>query len=107
MYKLAVQKSLHEGRTKLRLAIEELIMSARWTDTNVTALRDSAKRSHRKLFNIVRKYRALLSQQITENPEQVAPTKPFPTIVRLGEVRTLEGSSAVEKAHRESQKKLF
>jgi len=106
-YNLAVQKSLQEGRTKLRLAIEELIMSARWTDTNITALRDSAKRSHRKLFNIVRKYRALLSQQITESPEQVVPTKPSPTILRLGEVRTLEVSSAVKRALQECQKELL
>jgi midasin len=106
-YSSAVKKSLQDGRAKLRLAIEEQIMSARWTDTNVTALRDSAKRSHRKLFNIVRKYRALLSQQITESPEQVTPTKPFPTLVRFGEVRTLEVSSAFEKALQECQKKLF
>jgi midasin len=103
----AVQKSLQEGRTKLRLATEELIMSARWTDTNITALRDSAKRSHRKLFNIVRKYRALLSQQIMESPEQVVPTKPSPTVLRLGEVRTLEVHSAVKKALQECQNKLL
>jgi midasin len=106
-YNSTVQKSLQEGRTKLRLAIEEQIMSARWTDTNVTALRDSAKRSHRKLFNIVRRYRALLSQQITESAEQVTPTKSAPILLRLREVQFLKVPSAIKKALQECQEKLF
>ncbi|RMZ83086.1 hypothetical protein DV738_g1188, partial [Chaetothyriales sp. CBS 135597] len=64
-YQANIEKSLHAGQMELEKAVMEQIKLARWKDTNVVALRDSARRSHFKLFKIVKKYRALLEQPNT------------------------------------------
>lgn len=53
---------LHHGRAELEKSMKEILLLASWKDTNIAALRESAKRSHHKLFKVVRKYRALLAQ---------------------------------------------
>ena len=57
-----VRRAVSEGRQRLEKDLKEILLLASWKDTNITALRESAKRSHHKLFKVVRKYRALLSQ---------------------------------------------
>ncbi|PGH09043.1 hypothetical protein AJ79_05772 [Helicocarpus griseus UAMH5409] len=56
------EKSLHDGRQTLERDIQQTIQLASWKDTNITALRESARRSHNKLFKLVRKYRGILGQ---------------------------------------------
>ncbi|EDN07367.1 conserved hypothetical protein [Histoplasma mississippiense (nom. inval.)] len=56
------EKSLGDGRKTLERDIQQTIQLAIWKDTNINALRESARRSHNKLFKVVRKYRSLLSQ---------------------------------------------
>ncbi|OQV03835.1 AAA domain-containing protein [Cladophialophora immunda] len=63
-YEGGVESVLHSGRVGLEKALSEQIKLASWKDTNVTALRESARRSHHKLFKIVRKYRDLLNQAV-------------------------------------------
>lgn len=70
-YETHVNASLKSGRADLEKALIEQIKLASWKDTNVTALRDSARRSHHKLFKIVKKYRDLLNQPVTVfNPSE-------------------------------------
>lgn len=57
-----IQEALSEGRRKLEMEMREVILLASWKDTNIIALRESAKRSHHKLFKIIRKYRTILAQ---------------------------------------------
>lgn len=57
-----IQEALYEGRSKLEKDMREVILLASWKDTNIDALRESAKRSHHKLFKIIRKYRAILAR---------------------------------------------
>ncbi|KAK5956684.1 AAA ATPase midasin [Knufia fluminis] len=64
-YDVHVSMTLKEGRSALEKNITEQIKLASWKDTNITALRESARRSHFKLFKIVKKYRALLGQPVT------------------------------------------
>ena len=64
-YKVDVAKALETGRADLEKAVKEQILLASWKDTNVTALRDSAKKSHNKLFRTVKKYRTLLGRQVS------------------------------------------
>lgn len=59
-FEALIQESLRRGRQALENEIKEII--PRFKDTNITALRESAKRSHHKLFKVVRKYVALLAQ---------------------------------------------
>jgi midasin len=61
-YEKPVTENLRKGRQGLEKAMKDVLLLASWKDTNILALRDSAKRSHHKLFKLVRKYRALLSQ---------------------------------------------
>ncbi|CRG88960.1 hypothetical protein PISL3812_05995 [Talaromyces islandicus] len=62
VFQPAISKSLEEGRSSLEKNVKEQIQLASWKDTNITALRESARRSHYKLFKYVRKYRELLSR---------------------------------------------
>ncbi|RDW65425.1 midasin [Coleophoma crateriformis] len=63
-YEVPVRDSLKRGRLSLEKAMRDILLLASWKDTNIVALRDSAKRSHHKLFKIVRKFRALLGQSM-------------------------------------------
>ncbi|OAL28055.1 hypothetical protein AYO22_03082 [Fonsecaea multimorphosa] len=63
-YEGGVEAALHSGRVGLEKALSEQIKLASWKDTNVAALRESARRSHHNLFKIVRKYRELLNQTV-------------------------------------------
>ena len=57
-----IKESLRKGRQALEKAMKEILLFASWKDTNINALRDSAKRSHHKLFKVVRKYRTQLAR---------------------------------------------
>lgn len=61
-YEPVVNKTLEEKRKSLDKDVKEQIQLASWKDTNITALRESARRSHYKLFKYVRKYREFLAQ---------------------------------------------
>jgi midasin len=61
-YEKPVQENLKRGRVTLEKAMRDVLLLASWKDANIVALRDSAKRSHHKLFKIVRKFRSLLGQ---------------------------------------------
>ncbi|KAL4739308.1 hypothetical protein BDV11DRAFT_170222 [Aspergillus similis] len=74
----AVNRFLIDKRSSLEKDIKEQIQLASWKDTNIVALRESAKRSHVKLFKLVRKYREvlglpveqILSQDMPESDEE-------------------------------------
>jgi midasin len=72
-YENPVQESLNKGRVALEKAMRDVLLLASWKDTNIVALRDSAKRSHHKLFKIVRKFRALLGQPMESILKQGLP----------------------------------
>jgi midasin len=61
-YEKNIQETLHERRRNLEKDVKEVVLLASWKDTNINALRESAKRSHNKLFKIIRKYRTILAQ---------------------------------------------
>jgi midasin len=74
-YEKPVTEYLQKGRALLEKEMRDVLLLASWKDTNIVALRDSSRRSHHKLFKLVRKYRALLGQpmeQILKNglPEE-------------------------------------
>lgn len=51
-------------KKSLQKDIQEVILLASWKDTNVHALKESARKSHRKLFKVVKKYRTLLCEPV-------------------------------------------
>ena len=72
-YEKPITENLKRGRATLEKSTKEVLMLASWKDTNIVALRDSAKRSHHKLFKLVRKYRALLGQPMESVLKQGLP----------------------------------
>jgi midasin len=61
-YEPSVTQALDTGRQKLEKDMKNIIQLASWKDTNINALRQSAKASHVKLYRVVRKFRVLLAQ---------------------------------------------
>ena len=60
-YTTPIHDHLQERRGHLEQDLKEIILLASWKDTNINALQESAKRSHYKLFKVVKKYRILLA----------------------------------------------
>lgn len=71
----AVNKLLVDKRSTLEKDIKEQIQLASWKDTNIVALRESARRSHVKLFKLVRKYREILSLPVEQILSQDMPER--------------------------------
>ncbi|KAL8802644.1 MAG: hypothetical protein Q9182_003660 [Xanthomendoza sp. 2 TL-2023] len=69
-YSDPVKQATQTGKLALEKEMKDVLLLASWKDTNVNALRDSAKRSHHKLFKVVRKYRALLARSAQTTIEQ-------------------------------------
>ncbi|KAJ3786228.1 hypothetical protein GGU10DRAFT_427553, partial [Lentinula aff. detonsa] len=61
----SVTTELSKGRATLEMEIRNLIKLASWKDVNVHALKQSAQRTHRQLYKLIRKYRDLLRQPVT------------------------------------------
>ncbi|KAK9245981.1 hypothetical protein V1506DRAFT_513913 [Lipomyces tetrasporus] len=59
-----VEESIQSQRKKLEKVISDTILLASWKDTGVLALKESARRSHHKLYKLVRKFREILSQPV-------------------------------------------
>ncbi|KUJ07208.1 midasin [Mollisia scopiformis] len=77
-YEGPVLENLKKGKLSLEKSMRDVLLLASWKDTNIVALRDSAKRSHHKLFKIVRKFRALLDQPMESILKQGLPDQTFP-----------------------------
>ena len=71
----AVTEQVANNRQSLEKELKEVVLLASWKDTNVVALRESAKRSHYKLFRVVKKYREILALPISENSTLLAPKR--------------------------------
>ncbi|KAL8687479.1 MAG: hypothetical protein Q9218_006360 [Villophora microphyllina] len=80
-YSTPVREALRTGRVTLEREMRDVLLLASWKDTNINALRDSAKRSHHKLFNVVRKYRTLLARPAQQIIEQDFPDFPASLLV--------------------------
>ncbi|KAI0181074.1 midasin [Hypoxylon sp. FL1284] len=61
-YAKPVEDFIRTGKTPLEKQIKDVLLLASWKDTNIVALRESARKSHQKLFRIVRKFREVLGQ---------------------------------------------
>ncbi|KAL8788560.1 MAG: hypothetical protein Q9213_001633 [Squamulea squamosa] len=72
-YEDSVKKTLQAGRLVLEKEMKDILLLASWKDVNINALRESAKRYHHKLFEVVRKYRTLLARPAQSIIEQSFP----------------------------------
>ncbi|KAK5631868.1 hypothetical protein RRF57_007582 [Xylaria bambusicola] len=64
-YEKPITDLIHGGRAPIERQMKDVVLLASWKDTNIAALRESARKSHQKLFRIVRKFRDVLNQPMT------------------------------------------
>jgi midasin len=65
LYIPTIQKAISTKKATLEKELAETVQLASWRDTSVYALNESAKKSHRRLFRTIKKYRELLSEPIS------------------------------------------
>lgn len=64
-YESVSREATTKHRKKFQKSMSEVVLLASWKDTNILALRDSAKRSHKKLFRVVKGYRHAINQPMS------------------------------------------
>jgi midasin len=64
MFEESIDGEIQRDRKPIEKAMKKVLLLASWKDTNITALRQSARKSHQKLFRLVRKFRAVLAQPV-------------------------------------------
>ena len=87
-FEKSIQETLHKGRIGFEKDLKEVLLLASWKDTNINALRDSAKRSHHKLFKVIRKYRVHLAQPADKPlglgiPDRLDISEPLPQTITI------------------------
>ncbi|RCI15357.1 hypothetical protein L249_6503 [Ophiocordyceps polyrhachis-furcata BCC 54312] len=63
-FESAADAVIRDGRAPIDKKMKEVLLLASWKDTNINALRESARKSHLKLFRLVRKFRGVLGQDM-------------------------------------------
>ncbi|KAK7911281.1 ATPase [Apiospora marii] len=61
-FERSVQEAIKSGKAPIEKQMKDVLLVASWKDTNITALRESARKSHLKLFRVVKKFRDVLGQ---------------------------------------------
>ncbi|QLQ82398.1 hypothetical protein HG537_0H01600 [Torulaspora globosa] len=69
-----VTDRIASGRKEVQKDIKEVILLASWKDINIEALKQSSRRSHSSLYKLVRRYRALVSEQVQPVIDNGIPT---------------------------------
>ncbi|KAK3943064.1 hypothetical protein QBC46DRAFT_282877 [Diplogelasinospora grovesii] len=72
-YERKVTEAITAGRAPLDRSMKDVLLLSKWRDKNIDALRESAKKSHQKLFRLVRKFRAVLEQPVRGITDQGLP----------------------------------
>lgn len=72
-FKPSIDEHIATGRKHLEKEVSEVILLASWKDVNVDALKQSSRRSHNSLYKLVRKYRDILSGEVSNLIENGIP----------------------------------
>lgn len=72
-----VTGAIQKGRASIEKNMKDVLLLASWKDTNIAALRESARKSHQKLFKLVRKFRAILGQPMKSIVDQGLPDEQY------------------------------
>ncbi|KAF3354041.1 putative RING finger protein [Verticillium dahliae VDG1] len=74
-FEAVIDEAIGRGRAPIEKNVKNTVLMASWKDTNINALRESARKSHRSLFRLVRKFRSVLGQPAAPVIEQGLPDK--------------------------------
>ncbi|KAI1640182.1 hypothetical protein F4809DRAFT_637851 [Biscogniauxia mediterranea] len=94
-YEKAVNELIQTGRNPIEKQMKDVLLLASWKDTNIVALRESARKSHLKLFRIVRKFREVLAQPMKPIIDQGLPDE---THEEAQKVKTHKAVASVDSA---------
>ncbi|KAK4106817.1 midasin [Parathielavia hyrcaniae] len=72
-YERKVSETIKAGRAPLDRSMKDVLLMSKWRDKNIDALKESARKSHQKLFKLVRKFRAVLEQPVKAILDQGIP----------------------------------
>lgn len=72
-YEKLMNEAIQRGRLPIEKKMKDVLLMASWKDTNINALRESARSSHQKLFRLVRKFRGVLGQEAKQIIDQGLP----------------------------------
>lgn len=93
------ETAIATGRKALDADMKNVIQMASWKDRNILSLKQSAKTSHRKLFKVIRKFRALLNRPIDS---LISAGVPDVALVDASNASTLAIVHSGPEAYRES-----
>ncbi|KAL0931659.1 denitrification regulatory protein nirq [Colletotrichum truncatum] len=102
-FEKVASETIAKGRAPIEKNMKEVVLLASWKDTNINALRESARRSHQKLFRIVRKFRGVLGQPMKPILDQGLPEEEVsrsPGSVAAGKVEIQADSVAISNCNR-------
>ncbi|GAP86507.1 putative midasin [Rosellinia necatrix] len=88
-YEKPVNDLIRSGRIPIEKQMKDVVLLASWKDTNIVALRESARKSHQKLFRIVRKFRDVLNQPMKLIIDKELPDVILDEMVVLNKPRSL------------------
>ncbi|KAI1282275.1 hypothetical protein F5Y07DRAFT_234953 [Xylaria sp. FL0933] len=101
-YEKPVAVFISGERAPIEKKMKDVVLLASWKDTNIVALRESARKSHQKLFRIVRKFRDVLNQPMKLVIDQGLPDacQEETLISKSDHAHVSIDSSALEVCHR-------
>ncbi|ROW12680.1 hypothetical protein VMCG_00623 [Cytospora schulzeri] len=85
-YDSKVTESIQKGRASIEKAMKDVLLLASWKDTNIVALRESAAKSHLKLFRLVKKFRTILGQPMRSVIDQGLPDQSYASEMATGKI---------------------
>lgn len=95
-YQVVADSVIQTGRAPIERKMKDVLLMASWKDTNINALRESARKSHQKLFRLVRKFRGVLGRDMKAIIEQGLPDEKLAS----GKVNTLKApTEGIFSAH--------
>ncbi|GAB1320673.1 AAA ATPase midasin [Madurella fahalii] len=83
-YERKVGDTIRAGRAPLDRIMKDVLLMSKWRDKNIDALRESARKSHQKLFKLVRKFRAVLEQPVKAITDQGLPEEEHSSVTASG-----------------------
>ncbi|KOS17851.1 Midasin [Escovopsis weberi] len=85
-YEKEADAAIQRGRASLEKKMKDVLLMASWKDTNINALRESAKKSHQKLFRVIRKFRGILGQEMKPLIDKGLADEEMPPVLQLSSV---------------------
>jgi midasin len=93
LFSISLTNHLSKEKELLEKEIHAFIKLASWKDINVLALKQSAQRTHHRLFKIIRKFREVLRQPVT-NRLQAEPAGNLERVVEVPDLHTISEQNA-------------